>query len=158
MRPWVIVAFVAFGLSNPVFAQQKTLAQKLVGTWELVSISEDFGNGGTNPFGNSFKGSYHFDPDGRVMFMAIGDDLPSNPARKPQESARLVVAWFGAYTVDDAAGTFTWTPERATIPALDGKPRTVQTTWNGDSEFTAKATVTRPEGPFTTTLVYKRLN
>ena len=94
------------------------------------------------------------------MFMVVGDDLAPNPTRNPAfEAARLTVAFFGTYTVDEAAGSYTYTAERATNPAFDGKPRTTKTTWNGDNEFTATvAPVTGPQGTFTPTVVFRRVS
>jgi Lipocalin-like domain len=158
MRPWIIIAaIVAASLCTSAFAQQKPLKDQLLGSWDLVSVTEDYGGNKVvkDPFGQSVKGSYSFDPSGRAMLMIIGDDLPTKPT-KAQESSRLVVAWFGKYTVDDAAKTVTYTAERATIPAFDGHPRTASVTMTGD-EFTQKsAPVNGPQGTFTPTLVFKR--
>jgi hypothetical protein len=157
---FIVPVIAAYGLVLvlPGTAWCQSLKDQLLGNWELVSISEDYGNGKINkaPFGTSLKGSYDFDGNGRVMFTAIGDDLPPNPARKPQESARLVVAWFGTYAVDDAAKTYTYTAERSTIPAFDGKPRTVAVTIAGDEMTIKPAPVTGPEGTFTPILLLKR--
>jgi hypothetical protein len=97
MRPWIIVAaIVAASLCTSAFAQQKPLKDQLLGSWDLVSVTEDYGGNKVvkDPFGQSVKGSYSFDPSGRAMLMIIGDDLPTKPT-KAQESSRLVVAWFG---------------------------------------------------------------
>jgi hypothetical protein len=156
VRPWIVAAAVA-AVSFSTSAYCETLKDQLLGNWDLVSISEDYGNGKVekSPFGASLKGSYHIDAN-RVMFMAIGDDLPPDPARKPQESARLAVAWYATYTADDAAKTLTYTAVRSTIPAFDGKPRTVNITVNGDDLTIKSAPVTGPQGTFTPILVLKR--
>jgi hypothetical protein len=97
-----VVVVCGLALSGTAWSQSKSLKDQLVGNWELVSVTEDYGNGKVEkaPFGESVKGSYDFDPTGRAMLMIIGDDLPPNPSRMPQESSRKVVAWFGKYTVD----------------------------------------------------------
>ena len=149
---------VACGLSwSPVSAWSQSLKDQLVGTWNLVSVSEDYGGGKIlkDPFGPNAKGAFNFSPNGKVMFMIIGADLP-NPPTKPQESARLVVAWFGRYTVNEAEHTVTFNPEKATIPSFDGSTRKASFTINGD-EFTERAApVHGPTGTFTPTLVFKR--
>ena len=158
MRSWITTAIIAATLSTSALAQPKSLKNALVGSWDLVSVSEDYGGGKVvkDPFGQNAKGAYEFARDGRVMFMIIGDDLPTKPG-KPQESARLVVAWFGKYTVDDAADTMTYTAERATIPAFDGQPRTTHTNLNSEDEFILKsAPVNGPQGTFTPVLTFKR--
>ena len=91
------------------------------------------------------------------MFMAIGDDLPPDSTRIPQVSARKAVAWFGTYTVNDAANTVTFVAERATIPAFDGHPRTASITVNGDQMTVKSAPVKGPNGTFTPALICKKV-
>src|SRR5215470_9355797 len=146
-RLWVIVACGLALLPADAWSQQKSLKDRLIGTWNLVSVSEDYGGGKIekSPFGPNVKGAFNFSPGGEVMFMMIGADLPT-PAAKPQESSRQVVAWFGKYSVDDAANTVTYTAEKATIPV------------SGDEFSQKSAPVSGPTGTFTPTLVFKRAN
>ena len=154
-----VVLVCGLVMSGTAWAQPKSLKDQVLGSWNVVSISEDYGGGKVNqyPFGQNLKGAYDFDPNGRVMFMAIGDDLPPDPARKPQVSARMAVAWFGTYTVNDAANTVTFTAERATIPAFDGHPRTASVTVNGDQMIVKSSPVKGPQGTFIPTLVCNRV-
>lgn len=154
-----VVVICGVVLSGTASSQPKSLKEQLFGSWNVVSISEDYGGGKINkdPFGQNMKGAYDFDPNGRVMFMAIGDDLPPDPARKPQMSARMAVAWFGTYSVNDAANTVTFTAERATIPAFDGHPRTATVTVNGDGMTIKASPVKGPQGTFTPTLICKKV-
>jgi hypothetical protein len=120
---WIISAIIAVSLTTSAFSQQKSLKDQLVGTWTLESVSEVYPDGKTeHPWGPAVKGAVNFAPNGKVMLMIIGGDLPS-PSGKPQESNRQVVAYFGTYAVDDAANTVTYTAERATIPVFDGLAR-----------------------------------
>src|SRR5215831_16336659 len=106
-----VMALGLSGLSGQTMAQQKTLKEQLVGTWNLVSVSEVYQDGKSqNPWGPNVKGAASFDPNGKMMFMIIGADLPS-PSGKPQESTRMVVAYFGTYAVDETAKTVTFTAE-----------------------------------------------
>jgi len=153
MRPWIVAAIVA-SLSITAQAQQP-LKDQLVGTWDVLSVNEDYGNGKVekSPFGASLKGVYNFEPNGRVTLILIGDDLPTKPT-KAQESARLVVAWFGKYTVEGDA--LTVVADRATIPAFDGLPRKTGVTVNGDDATIKAAPVNGPQGTFTPVLTLKR--
>jgi hypothetical protein len=83
------------------------------------------------PWGPAVKGAVNFDSNGKFTFMIIGADLP-NPSGKPQESQRMVVAYFGTYSVDEAAKTVTYTAERATTPNFDGLARKASVTVTGD--------------------------
>jgi len=117
------IAMAAMGLallSSNALAEQKSLKEQLVGTWTLVSVVEVHQDGRReNPWGPAVKGAVSFDGNGRVLLMIIGADLPA-PSGKPQESSRMVVAYFGTYSVDEAAKTVTYTAERATTPNFDG--------------------------------------
>jgi hypothetical protein len=152
-------AITALGLAmlpGGAFAQQKALKEQLVGTWTLVSVSEVYQDGRKEtPWGPAVKGAVSFDGNGKVTLMIIGADLP-NPSGKPQESSRQVVAYFGTYSVDEAAKTVTYTAERATIPGFDGLARKASVTLSGDELMQASAPITTPQGTFTPNLVFKR--
>jgi hypothetical protein len=68
----------------------------------------------------------------------------------------MVVAYFGTYSVDEAAKTVTYTAERATTPSFDGLARKASVTVNGDELMQASAAITTPQGTFTPNLVFKR--
>jgi hypothetical protein len=154
-----VIAMTAIGLSllpGNAQAQQKSLKEQLVGTWTLVSVTEVYQDGRKeNPWGSAVKGSVSFDGNGKVLFMIIGADLPA-PSGKPQESSRMVVAYFGTYLVDEAAKTVTYTAERATTPSFDGLARKASVTLNGDELMQASASIMTPQGTFTPNLVFKR--
>ncbi len=137
-------------------AQQKSLKEQLLGTWTLVSLAEVYPDGRReNPWGPDLKGAVNFDSSGKVMLMLIGADLP-NPTGKPQESSRMVVAYFGTYAVDETAHTVTYTAERATTPVFDGLARKANVTVNGDELRQTSAPVTGPQGTFIPNLVFRR--
>jgi hypothetical protein len=151
-----IVAGILWSLPADVTAQQRSLKQQLIGTWNLVSVTEVFQDGRKeNPWGPNVKGAVTFDPNGKMLFMIIGADLPS-PSGKPQESSRMVVAYFGTYSVDEAARTVTYTAERATTPNFDGLPRKASVTITGDELVQQSAPITTPQGTFTPNLVLRR--
>jgi hypothetical protein len=149
-----MLGIVALPGSAPT--QEKSLKDQLLGTWTLVSLAEVYPDGRReNPWGPMLKGAVNFDSSGKVMLMLIGADLP-NPTGKPQESGRMVVAYFGTYAVDEAAKTVTYTAERATTPAFDGLARKANVTVTGDELQQASAPVTGPQGTFTPNLVFRR--
>src|SRR5215471_11018529 len=154
-----VIAMTAIGLSllsGNARAQQKSLKEQLVGTWTLVSVVEVYQDSRKeNPWGPAVKGAVSFDGNGKVLLMIVGADLPA-PSGKPQESSRMVVAYFGTYSVDEAAKTVTYTAERATTPSFDGLARKASGTLNGDELRQTSAPVTGPQGTFTPNLVFRR--
>jgi hypothetical protein len=152
-----VMTVVGLGLlSGNALAQQKSLKEQLVGTWTLASVVEVYQDGRKeNPWGPAVKGAVSFDGNGKVLLMIIGADLPA-PSGKPQESGRMVVAYFGTYAVDEAAKTVTYTAERATNSNFDGLARKASVTLNGDELLQTSASITTPQGTFTPNLVFKR--
>jgi Lipocalin-like domain len=153
-------AIAALGLAllpnSSGLAQTKSLKDQLVGTWTLVSNTEVYQDGRReNSFGPALKGAVSFDANGKVTFMIIGADLPAR-SEVPAVSSRMVVAYFGTYSVDEAAKTVTYTAERATEPRFDGLARKASVTVNGDELMQASASITTPQGTFTPNLVFKR--
>jgi hypothetical protein len=106
-------------------------------------------------WGPAVKGAVSFDGNGNVMLMIIGADLP-NPSGKPQESSRMVVAYFGTYSVDEAAKTVTYTAKRATTPSFDGLARKASITVNGDELVQTSASITTPQGTFNPNIIFQR--
>jgi hypothetical protein len=152
----IAVATIVALAALPAVAQQKSLKEQVIGTWHIVSVEEVYPDGRKEtPWGPNMKGAVSFDPHGQVLLMIIGGDLP-NPAGKPQEAARQVVAYFGTYSVDEGAKTITYTAERATIPAFDGLARKATVTVSGDELRQSSAPVPGPQGTFTPQLVMKR--
>jgi hypothetical protein len=140
----------------PAAAQQKSLKEQVIGTWQIVSVEEVYPDGHKEtPWGPNMKGAVSFDPQGKVLLMMIGADLPT-PSGKPQEAARMVVASFGTSSVDEGAKTITYTAERATIPAFDGLARKATVTVTGEELRQSSAPVTGPQGTFTPQLVMRR--
>jgi Lipocalin-like domain len=152
-------AITALGLAmlpGNALAQQKSLKDQLLGPWTLVSVTEVHQDGRKDtPWGPAVKGAVNFDSTGKFTFMIIGADLP-NPSGKPQESQRMVVAYFGTYSVDEAAKTVTYAAERATTPNFDGLARKASVTVNGDDLVQASAAIPTPQGSFIPNLVFKR--
>jgi Lipocalin-like domain len=152
-------AITALGLAllpTGAVSQQKSLKDQLLGPWTLVSVTEVQQDGKKEtPWGPAVKGAVNFESNGKFTFMIIGADLP-NPSGKPQESQRMVVAYFGTYLVDEAAKTVTYTAERATEPRFDGLARKASVTVNGDELMQASAAIAGPQGTFIPNLVFRR--
>jgi len=115
----------------PSAAPAPTLAQQLRGTWRLVSYErrESPGAAWTRRFGDDPKGYIMYDATGHMMVefekmpppakFASGDDWTPTP-----EEARPAflgyIAYFGTYTVDEAAHAVTHHVEGSLNPSYFG--------------------------------------
>jgi hypothetical protein len=150
-------------LSHNALGQQKSLKDQLVGTWTLVSITDVFQDGRKeNSWGANVKGVVNFDGSGHVMLMIIGEDVPAPsansqaPEKVTKQSKRDVIAYFGTYSVDEAAKTVTYTAERATAPSFDGVARKASVTLIDDELVQVSAPVTTPRGTANPSIVWRR--
>jgi hypothetical protein len=120
----VIAALGLVTLSGSAIAQQKTLKEQLVGTWTPVSWEQDVANSPKfQRFGANPKGITVFGADGRFIQIFIRPDVPkiasnnlSSPT--PEEAKAIVggsIAYYGTYTVDEAAKVVTYQIEASTF-------------------------------------------
>ena len=58
-----------------------------------------------------------------------------------------MVAWYGSYTVDEAANTFTVSVEGASSPVFEGAKRVQTVSFQGDTMTLTGSKVDTPEGP-----------
>jgi len=82
----------ALVLAGAAAAQTPGLASRLIGHWSLVSVTI----GDQQPYGASPKGSLFFDAGGHYSVIVAG-----------ARNGGGAIAYFGEYTVDDAASAVT---------------------------------------------------
>jgi hypothetical protein len=123
-----ISAATALGLAllgGNAVAQQKSLKDQLVGTWLMVSNTTTRSDGTkSDTFGPNPKAIVIFESNGRVVTVATRSDLPkfasNNRATGTADENKAVVqgsiAYFGTYSVDEAAKSLTIQIEAATFP------------------------------------------
>jgi hypothetical protein len=122
---------VLSGSSAP--AQQKSLKDRLTGTWHFV-VAEVTAPDGTKsfPFGPTPRGMVIFTPGGDFMQIHIASEVPkiangNRLAATPEEYAGIMrgtIAQFGTYTVDEDKKTFTMKFAASTFPNWDGISQT----------------------------------
>ena len=112
-----VYAVAALGLAmlpGGAVAQQKSLKEQIVGAWSVVSWEQTLPDGTKlQRFGANPKGINVFDANGRVFVMFVRPDLPrlasNNLSTPTPEEAKAIVggsiAYYGTYTVDEAAKT-----------------------------------------------------
>src|ERR1044071_1514903 len=110
-----VIMAVGFGvLSGPIFAQQKTLKDQLVGSWIAVSVDNTAPDGKKSQlFGPHPKGILVFDATGQYVQVIVHPDTPKFKANNrlkgtPEENTAAVhgtTATFGTWTFDEASKT-----------------------------------------------------
>ncbi len=114
---------------------------ELVGTWELVSVTAQRGDGKiTEPYGHRPRGSLVYGSDGRVVTVIVHQDLEhfeadSIAAASTAEAAhafRRILAYFGRYEVDRDAGTVVHHIEACTFPNWMGEDEVRHVEIEGD--------------------------
>jgi len=144
------LAIVA-ALSAPASAQ--SLKGKVTGAWTLVTSSENYPDGKKNmPWAT---GNLILDPTGHIAFFLVGKDQPtSSPSVRTPVGP--FVAYYGAFTLDDATNTMRYKIEHAGSPLQNGATRTAKLTFDGDTMTWTGSEVRTPEGVMTPITVWKK--
>jgi hypothetical protein len=156
LKTWIVVMLTALS-ADGASAQQTSIKDQLVGTWTLVSIADVYENGKkVDDWGKSVGGAASYDANGRFTYMIIGGNLPER-TNSPRVSSRMVVAYYGRYTVDETKRTVTYTADRSTNPGFDGGSRTVSLTLNGDDMTQRSQPLNTPRGMLIPETIFKRV-
>jgi len=126
-----IVALLAIALAaGHATAQQKSLRDQIVGTWNFV-VAEVVAPDGKKsfPFGETPKGILIFTAGGQFAQIHVAGDVPkiaSNNRLKgtPEEYAEIMrrsLSVFGTYSVNEAKKTVTFKIVSATYPNWQGE-------------------------------------
>ena len=160
IRILIALAGLSTGFITPAFTQ--TTAKDLVGTWTLVSITLDQDGKKTDFYGTNPQGQWIFEANGRNSHIIIRSDLPkfasnNRQSGTPEENKAVVqgsFAFFGTYTVDEAAKTVTFHIESCTFPNWNGTDRKLSFNISGDEvDMTSSVSST---GTGSTRQVWKR--
>jgi hypothetical protein len=137
----VITALGLAMLASSAVAQQKSLQQQLVGTWNLVSVDQTDSQGKKHQlFGPNPKGSQVLDASGQYVQIIWRSDVPRFKANSrlkgtAEENAAIVqgtTANFGTWTVDEASKTLTVRYEGSLFPNQAGSESKRIVTVTGD--------------------------
>jgi Lipocalin-like domain len=160
IRPLLALVGLAVSFAFPIFAQQqKSLRELIVGTWLLDSVYDQTQDGVKhNPWGDGVKGIAMFDAQGHFSWMIMSANRPKADT-SPRIPVGQAIAYWGTYTIDEAAKTFTDHIERCTFPQWDGGGGTDNIEFPTDDEFhfTVPKPIPDPTlGPFAPHLIFKR--
>jgi Lipocalin-like domain len=135
---------VLFAFGGQASAQQKSLKDRMAGTWHFV-IAEVTAPDGTKsyPFGPKPRGMVIFTPAGDFMQIHIASEVPkiangNRMAATPEEYAGIMrgtIAQFGTYTVDEEKKQFTMKFTASTFPNWEGIEQTRSIDKLTDEEF-----------------------
>jgi Lipocalin-like domain len=145
-RQLVGFSFALAVLALPHIASAQSLKEKLVGAYILAEGKKIV------PWA---KGSLQLSPTGRASFFVLPKErAKTDSVRTP---AGPMVAWYGSYTVDEAANTFTVTVEGASSPVFEGAKRVQTISFQGDTMTLTGSKVDTPEGSISPVNVWKKV-
>ena len=130
--------------AGPAAAQEKSLQERLVGTWHFVIAEVTAPDGKKSfPFGPTPRGMVIFTPAGDFMQIHIASEVPkiangNRMAATPEEYAAIMrgtIAQFGTYTVDEEKKQFTLKFTASTFPNWEGTLQTRSVDKLTDEEF-----------------------
>jgi hypothetical protein len=123
-----VVALVV--AAAPAAAQQKSLRDQIVGTWNFV-VTEVVAPDGKKsfPFGETPKGILIFTAGGQFVQVHVASDLPKIASNNrltgtPEEYSTIMrrsISLFGTYAVDEEKKTVTYNIVSSTYPNFAGE-------------------------------------
>lgn len=129
----VVGMFVLATAPSDAGAQNKSLRQEIVGTWNFV-VAQVTGPDGKKsfPFGETPKGMLVFTADGHFTQIHIASDVPrfasGNRLRGTPEEYKGIMdrslSMFGTYSIDEAKKTVTFHIVSSTFPNQQGQAQT----------------------------------
>jgi lipocalin-like protein len=131
---FVSTMLLVLGLAgSPAGAQQPSLRDQLVGTWQFVVAEVTAPDGKKSlPFGETPKGILIFTPDGHFAQIHVASDVPRIASNNrltgtPDEYAAIMrrsISVFGTYSVDEEKRTVTYRIVSSTFPNWEGEAQT----------------------------------
>ena len=125
-----MTALLALLVTVPASAQQKSLRDQLVGSWNFV-VAEVVGPDGKKsfPFGETPKGILIFTADGQFAQIHVASDVPKIASNNrltgtPEEYATIMrrsISLFGTYSVNEEKRTVIFNILSSTYPNFAGE-------------------------------------
>jgi hypothetical protein len=137
-----ILLMASFALSSGAVlaADGASVAERIAGTWSLMSLEVQQGDNRIAVFGTDPRGIQIMAPNGRFAVITTRAELPlhasGNRMQGTDEEYRAIAqganAAYGRYTIDEAAGTITFHVEVSTFPNWEGQNQVRAFTLEGD--------------------------
>lgn len=141
------VLALALGVSD-VASAGGPIATDLVGAWKLVTVYDQFADGTRrDTWGADPQGLLVFTPQGTFSAIIVAADRAPKAGSVPSDPVGPAIAYFGSYTVDEAAHTFTTRVWQSTFPQWRGldQLRKIEEL-NADHLKVVAAPITDPSG------------
>ena len=111
---------VTVATAVPGIVLGQSMKSEIVGSWQLISVVDQYDSGERVNNWGSAKGNMTFDAGGRFSQIIIGDAQPALKTADPRKPDAPVVAYYGTYTVDEAKKTLAVNIEAASWSARVG--------------------------------------
>ena len=123
MRILVLAAAVLLAAASPIAVSQATIAQRLVGAWELVNY-EIIAADGTRRPGTYDRGQISYDASGRMSAHLMhssnkADATPQTDDLRAQ-AYRRYLGYYGPFVVDEGKGIVTHIVDGSSNPSWVG--------------------------------------
>jgi lipocalin-like protein len=97
------VTSFAFVLASQAPAQEKSFKEAIIGPWLISAVYDEYQNGEKKDnWGGPVQGQITFGRTGRFSQIIMGPPVASMKTNDPRKPDAPVVAYYGAYTVDEA--------------------------------------------------------
>ena len=161
MRPALLATFLAvlMSIASPAMAAD-SLKSRIIGSWRLVAVYDQFTDGSRREtWGPGAQGLVIFTPEGLFNAIIVGDKRAAKAGGVPSEPVGPAVAYYGAYSLDEAAMTFTTRVQQSTFPPWTGQTLVRTVTELSDTALKVEAApITDPSGrPFVPHLEFERV-
>jgi hypothetical protein len=120
-----------FASANATLAQQQSFKEAIIGPWIITSVYDEYSNGEKRDnWGGPVKGQITFGRTGRFTQILVGPPVATMKTEDPRKPDAMTVAYYGTYSVDEAAKKI-----NAKIEAATYSPRA-----NTDTAWTVEGT------------------
>ncbi len=125
-----------------------SLRQSVMGSWKLTAVYDQFEDGTRrNTWGTGAQGLVIFTSEGLFSAIIVGSDRQPKAGTVPTDPVGPAIAYYGTYTIDEAAHTFTTSVLQSTFPQWQGLALTRHVDELTDTRLAVTAApVTGPDG------------
>ena len=143
--------------AGQAIAQEKNFKEMVIGAWVLTSVFDRYENGEKKDnWGGAAAGQLQLGRSGRYSQIVIGAPAAGMKTDDPRKPDAPAVAYYGTYTVDEAAKTITLKLERASYSARAGTSQSFKVEGSGDKLTLTGSPRKDQHGTFTPVLEVKR--
>jgi hypothetical protein len=132
MTPRNLLLVGALACALPAAAIAQSLSSTIVGSWTVTTVADQYDNGKNINNWGTVRGNISFDANGRFTQIIVGDAQSALKSPDPRKPDAPVVAYYGAYSVNEAAKSVTFNIEAASWSPRAGTTNTSSVEMNGD--------------------------